>query len=487
MIKIDIKSQCKVYDRAVFKCIGSCRAYLALREDYREHLRLVQKEIGFEYIRFHGIFGNDVGIYNEYPEGNIWYNFQNTDKIFDFLLDTNIKPFVEFGFMPEALASGQETIFHYKGNITPPKDIEKWRNLIKATVIHWIDRYGINEVLTWRFEVWNEPDLIYFWTGGIQGYFELYKATAEVLKEIHPNLMVGGPATSGNAWISDMLDYCENNEIPIDFISTHMYATDTGLDLDGKTSTIFTSPKSFALLAKETADKVRNSKIKNLEVHYTEWNVSPSHMDSYGKDSEFNAVFVLQTVFEMQNKVDSFSYWTFSDIFEESGMGLTPFSGKYGLINMHGIKKPVFHAFKYLKNMFEEEILTEKTNLRFTKSKYENYRMLLWNIPKVKKANFEGGEWLIDGELLNESISINGLNGMYSIKAYKVDITNGNAYRAWKNIGEPQYLNKSQINNLEIASQPKIVVSEVVKCNGNLNLNQILEPCSFVYFEIDKI
>ena len=165
-------------------CVGSCHAYTALREDYRQQLKKAHDELGFEYVRFHGLFNDDMGICKRRWNGEtkskyISYNFVNSDNIFEFLLSIGMKPFIELGFMPEAIASGTKTCFHYKGNITLPSDYEEWYKLVKAFTHHCVDRFGLDEVKTWYFEVWNEPNLDFFFDGTKEDYFELYKHSME--------------------------------------------------------------------------------------------------------------------------------------------------------------------------------------------------------------------------------------------------------------------------------------------------------------------
>lgn len=83
-------------------------------------------------------------------------------------MSIGMKQIVELSFMPSALASGDMTVFHYRANVTPPKDYQQWGELIYKVVSHWVERYGISEVAQWPFEVWNEPNLEAFWTGGQQ-------------------------------------------------------------------------------------------------------------------------------------------------------------------------------------------------------------------------------------------------------------------------------------------------------------------------------
>src|SRR5690348_5134774 len=205
--------------------VGSDHALMALRADWQAQLRKAHDELGFRYVRFHGILDDDVGtLVREQDE--LIYSFFNSDRIFDFLLSIGMKPFVELSFMPAALASGNATVFRYKGNITPPRDYAGWKTLIRKLVGHWMQRYGAGEVRDWFFEVWNEPNLARFWTGNQSDYFRLYKHTAEAIKDVDSALKVGGPATANNAWVVDFLGFCDENRVPVDFVSTHHYPDD---------------------------------------------------------------------------------------------------------------------------------------------------------------------------------------------------------------------------------------------------------------------
>ena len=145
-------------------CVGAGRANEGLRADWQRQLTIAHRECGFEYIRMHGLFTDDMGVYRE-ERGVPQYNWQYIDELYDFLHSIGMKPFVELSFMPSALASGSKTIFWWRGNVTPPKDMTKWANFIKAFVEHERDRYGDAEVRTWYFEVWNEPNLSGFFSG----------------------------------------------------------------------------------------------------------------------------------------------------------------------------------------------------------------------------------------------------------------------------------------------------------------------------------
>src|ERR1700686_5285399 len=182
---------------------GSGRAVLSLRESYRTDLRSVKQITDFNYVRFHAILNDEVGIYGEDDQGRPVYNFSYIDQIYDGLLANGVRPFVEISFMPYKLAASNLIHpFWYKPNVSPPKDWNRWDDLIAAFTHHLVDRYGIDEVAQWYFEVWNEPNLD-FWAGQPKQdtYWELYDHTALAIKKINQRLRVGGPATAQAAWV----------------------------------------------------------------------------------------------------------------------------------------------------------------------------------------------------------------------------------------------------------------------------------------------
>ncbi|HEY4105574.1 MAG TPA: hypothetical protein VGM44_16865, partial [Polyangiaceae bacterium] len=229
------------------RCVGAGRVAEGLRADWQRQLRSVKAECDFDYIRMHGLLGDELGVYREGAAERPEYNFQYIDEVYDFLLSIGVKPFVELGFCPSALASGTTTVFWWKGNVTPPKNLDKWSALLVAFVRHCTERYGEAEVASWYFEVWNEPNLADFFTGTQADYFELYARSARAIKSVSNAYRVGGPATAGVAWVPEFIDYCVRHEAPVDFVSTHDYAVDVGhLDAAGTAGTVLShNPRSI--------------------------------------------------------------------------------------------------------------------------------------------------------------------------------------------------------------------------------------------------
>ncbi len=226
-ITIDANAATHPFPHFWEEMFGSGRAILTLRESYRNDLRAVKGVTAFKYVRFHAILHDELGVYNEDEHGNPVYNFNYVDQVYDGLLANGVRPVMEISFMPKKLAFNPDALhpFWYKQNVSPPKSMERWDDLMTHLARHLVERYGIDEVSQWYFEVWNEPN-IDFW-GGIprkESYFELYAHTARALKQVSPRLRVGGPSTAAAAWIPDFLRFAADNKVPVDFVSTHGYA-----------------------------------------------------------------------------------------------------------------------------------------------------------------------------------------------------------------------------------------------------------------------
>lgn len=319
VISINFTSEKGQFNKMFKECIGAGRANEGLRADWQQQLKMVKEECDFKYLRMHGLLTDDMGVYREDRNGNPEYNYQYIDVLYDFLLSIGMKPFVELGFMPEALASGDRTLFWWRGNVTPPKDYGKWGDLVRNLTQHFNDRYGADEVKTWYFEVWNEPNLVpFFWTGTQEEYFRLYKYAAEAIKSVNNDFRVGGPATAGAAWEAELITFCDSMKIPLDFITTHTYGVRQGfLDEYGNSGTILDSNlMSVSSDVINSRNEIEGSAMPGLELHYTEWSSSYTPADPV-HDSYHSAAYILQKIKQVGNAATSMSYWVFTDIFEE--------------------------------------------------------------------------------------------------------------------------------------------------------------------------
>jgi xylan 1,4-beta-xylosidase len=453
------------------ECVGAGRANEGLRADWQQQLTYVKQECGFKYIRFHGLLTDDMGVYKEDKNGNPEYNYMYIDVLFDFLLSINIKPFVELGFMPNALASGDKTIFWWKGNVTPPKDYEKWGALIKNLTEHFTERYGADEVKTWYFEVWNEPNLTpWFWTGTQEEYFKLYQYSANAVKSVNPAYRVGGPGTAGAAWESELIDYCTKNNLPIDFISTHAYGVNQGhLDEYGNSGTVL-APQEFAVSGDvlQSRKEISESSKPNLELHYTEWSASYTPSDPI-HDSYHEAAYVLQKLKQVGDAAQSMSYWVFTDIFEESSPRFTPFHGGFGLLNIQGINKPAFYAYQFLNRLGDIELVNNDQMSWVSKDSKGNIQVLAYDFTNTHPGDSVNNQVYYIRDLPAKEkgklkINITGIpKGNYSLELYKVGYRCNDVYTSYYDLGRPSQLSKQQFEQIKKLNSGSPVSVEIVK------------------------
>jgi xylan 1,4-beta-xylosidase len=446
--------------------VGSGHATLALRADWQAQLKQAHDDLGMQHVRFHGILGDDMGTL--IGEGDtFFYSFFNTDQIFDFLLSIGMKPFVELSFMPSILSSGDQTIFHYRANVTRPKDYSQWAVLIRKLVSHWVERYGLGEVRQWFFEVWNEPNLRAFGSGKQSDYFELYRHSAEAIKGVDKMLKVGGPATAANAWIDDFQNFCKANNLPVDFISTHHYPTDAfGKPGDDTVTQLAGSTRS--ILREQTRD-VRK-KAGDLPVYYTEWCTSSNPRDPM-HDDPYAAAFIVKTVLEASGLVQGYSYWTFSDIFEENYFPSVPFQGGFGLLNIHGIAKPAYRAFQLLHElgtqMLPVEGHHETVDAWFVRGDRRSTLVL---------TNFALPRHPINTEQVSFALKSTTSTTIASIQ--RIDLEHANAKRHWEQMGMPEYLSVATVDELKNLSQLQSEPLPIEEKTGTLSIEVSMSPQS---------
>jgi xylan 1,4-beta-xylosidase len=359
VIELDLTRAGAPVDRFFDLSVGSDYPGTLIRPDSQTQLALSAHELGFRYVRFHAIFHDVLGTVRRGPDGAIAYDWSGVDRLYDALLAKGVRPFVELGFTPQALATSPQTIFWWKGNTSHPR-LDAWAELVAAFARHIEARYGRAEVRRWFFEVWNEPNLAGFWEGADQGaYFQLYDLTARTLKQVDPKLRVGGPSTAGAAWVPEFLDHAAKSGAPVDFVTTHSYGVDGGfLDEQGKDDTrLSADPDAVIADVRRVRAQIAASPFPRLPLYFTEWSTSYTPRDPV-HDSYVSAAYVLSRLKGAKGLVQGMSYWTYTDLFEEPGPPPTPFHGGFGLLNREGIRKPAFFAYKYLHALKGRELPT---------------------------------------------------------------------------------------------------------------------------------
>ena len=411
-------------------------------------------------MRFHGLLDDDMGTLICQDEQFV-FSFHNINRIFDFLLSIKMKPIIELGFMPSTLSSGGDIVFHYKGNITPPKKASDWALLMTRLAVHWVERYGIEEVAQWPIEVWNEPNLPAFWKGDQAAYFALYKTTWQAFKAVSPRLQVGGPATAQSAWLPEFDAFCQANHCAPDFLSTHYYPTDAFGEIGADTATQLQHAPPGVMRERATeARKVAG----NRPLYYTEWNITSNPRDAL-HDGAFCAALAVKLTMSVDDLVDAWSWWVFSDIFEENYMPSQPFHGGVGLMNLYGIPKPVFRGFELLQRLGTGRWTVDGSHDTVTcwagdgqegsEREREGYEgsaaspipsAILW-------VNVAMPHHAIASESVRLSIPHQGSRRVKAAFVTRIDESHANPRASWQALGSPDDLSPAEVERLQAASQ----------------------------------
>lgn len=446
------------------------RAAEGLRDDWRKQLSELRRRIPFRYIRFHGIFNDEMMVYSESEDGTPVYNWSYVDKLYDFLLEQGVRPFVELSFMPSLLARSKETIFWWKGHISPPADPAKWEALVREFIRHCLNRYGAEEVKSWYFEVWNEPDLAgVCWAGSKEEYFAFYESTVRTIKSVLPELKTGGPAMGygslwNDTWAEEFMEYCRKREVPLDFFSFHIYSEYPRLKVEEERLTKLMPPAYYKESMDRLKQKMDTSGYGGVELHITEWNFSLYDRNLL-HDTMFMAPFVIYHVMNTLGTAKALAFWSFTDVFEESVVPPSPFYGGFGLINRDGLKKPGYYAFELLQKL-GDKLLAKGDGYVATRKSDGSVQVLLYHYVHVDLL-FASGDW---SELSNLSrydvfeekgskvfdVSLHLSAGPYKCTSYRLDREHGSVFDEWVRMGAPESLTEEEILYLSSRSGPAI-------------------------------
>lgn len=464
--------------------LGNCHAYLLHRADMLRHIKLAHDELGIRYLRCHGVLDDDMLTYQRMGDCRMFgsvpgknkiseINFRQVGDIYDNLLDCGVKPFVELSFMPSALASGKKLGLAYDPNITMPKSLAAWSDYIRRFIRFLLDRYGAEEVESWYFEVWNEPDLGCFFAGTQKDYFKLYEATARAVKSVDERLRVGGPSTSACKWIPAFLAFCETNKVPCDFVSTHHYPGDAfgnfinlanvkhmfssamsavknHTDLSGAMTDMFFLPEDARRWNKGTLasmDKEAKAQCGNKPLFITEWN-SMAVFGSPVHDEKYSAAFAVKSCLDLDGSLGGYMFWCCSDLFEEQFMLPKPFVGSFGIVSNDGIPKPNFWGFKMLSQLYPQRLLLPQTGEvdmgAFTDE--DNVQILL----TPQSGDYYENKRYDISLLLDFEAS--------AVTVQRIDDEHCNPKHLWREMGSPDNLTRAEAR--EIAERTRLTEEE---------------------------
>ena len=476
---IDGKAPGKPFTHFWSKTVGGGRASEGLRAPWLEQLQFSKKNCGFEYVRCHGIFHDDMFVFKS-NNGATVYNWQYVDELYDKMLKSGVKPFVELNVFPKEIAGSQSTQLWWKAHVAPPAEMVKWGDMMTGFAKHLIERFGIDEVSTWYFEVWNEPDQQNWWQGTKAQYFDMYKTSVTAIKAVSPRLRVGGPATGSfgadgkGPWIEEFLAYCATEKLAVDFVSLHPYPSDAGMarELDA-------TFKDLQWLN----GVVRKSAFPQAEIHATAWSSSANSRDLM-HDSMPAAAYIIKANADSIGLVDSLAYTSFTDGYDEAGIG-DAFHGGVGLVNNQAIPKPAFHAYRML-HLLGDEMLYNKDGIVITRHKdSKKITAIVYNFPTAVKTTPTGApdQIMNAGEERAFNLKLTNVHPDARFNVEIMDRDNGFALKAWKDAGSPEVPTKEQAQTLQ---QMGMAVKEeqiMASTTGILQVGKSLKPWDVVLID----
>ena len=447
-LKLDLKKTSEL-NRIWNFGINTCHAKLWERKEFVSHLEKIHRDMGFRYIRCHGILNDEMGIVRE--DGS--FCFDGAFKMLDAVLNAGYLPFVEFSSMPLQLSSGTKTVCHYKYRTDPPKDWNQWYSLIFEFVKALSEHYGRENLKKWYFEVWNEPDND-FWAGTQEEYFKLYDISRKAVKTVCRDYRIGGPATSRTVWIPEFCTHVSkpsaddpDDGIRCDFVSTHAYPSDASF-LDAAEGTVFLEEASLMRDLYSRARKAIDTILSpDIPLICGEWNSSAGPL-AENHDDCGNGPFICKVMAELSGICAGSMYWNATDIYEECNFHYQPFHGGYGIININGIYKAGAHAFRFL-----NRLAGKKVDASFEQPSEEfgslaaldgkTLRVLVWNYHRPNR------------EKRDLDFRITGLPECKSSQIERVLPCQGSAYERWKQIGSPLFIDLESLKEVAAASEVK--------------------------------
>jgi xylan 1,4-beta-xylosidase len=459
------------------------------------------------YIRAHHLLtsGNGVpelkwsssNVFSLDANGEPVYDFTITDQTFDAYKQAGVRPMVELGFMPKDLASTVPGVTEYQlhypkptmgGSVNnPPRDYKMWGELARHYTEHLVQRYGREEVSKWYFEVWNEPDILY-WHGTPAEYFELYDYAAAGVRAALPDAMVGGPATTGpgnakaSAFLDAFLKHCQNDKsaadgkpVPLDFISFHVKGRPSVID--GHVQMGLDEELKSGEIGFQVVDKYPS--LAHLPIILSEadpegcagcsMKVNPANAYRNGPLYAAYTAAAMKGLLDLEHrsKVNLIAMLSWSFEFE----GKDYFEG-FRTLATNGVDKPVLNFFRMAGLMSGERVSTSSTgqislddilaggvrqapdiDALATKAEHEA-AVMVWNYHDDD----------LPADASNVDVTIDGIPAGVKrvlLEHYRIDDTHSNAYTVWKAMESPQSPTPEQYARLKAAGQLELLNSPI--------------------------
>lgn len=492
-----------------FTCVGMAKE--VLNAEIQEMLTTIQDEIGFKYIKFHGLLNDNMLVCVKNENGNSIVDFAYVDKVFDFLTKIKLKPLVQLSYMPRVLALNPDKAILGQGSIaSEPKDMAKWNNLIHKLTQHLLVRYGKEQVHQWKFSVWNGPDTpeTMFGMSSQENFYDFYKNTFDTVKLCDEKISIGSPSSyyvineKKNNWLVDFTEWCSKNNCMPDFINVNFYGMENYKH--HKSSDVWNFRSWYKLsedpdIFNKFVNEIRNFRVsyygKTCNIFLSEWNYTPSHLDLLN-DTCYRSCYIIKNILENYDRLDSFCVWSLTDFRESRPVPVNIFHGGLGIFTANGIKKPAFYALLLLNKLGSQ--LIERGDGYFVTREADKFQIILYNYKHYSTA-YARGEVLDmtftnryspfgmeeKGEYILKLVGVNA--DRYEVTEYIVNRRYGSCFDKWVEMGAIPLKTAEEIDILKALSKPMINKYELTALDNSINIFAVLDMLEVRYIEIKPI
>ena len=433
-------------------------AFDLLISDIQEMVQRMQREIGFRYIHFSGVFSDDLRVCSRLPNGKLVFNFAYLDKIFNFVLSVGLKPFIQLTYMPGALASNMSRRL-FNSIVSAPADNDEWCLLIKEFMEHIIEHYGLGEVSGWYFCIWNQPDTPekLYGFGDDEKFLDFYVRSYHTIKQCSPSLQIASTPTyyilkdGYKNWYWDFIDELSKHNCLPDALAFTYYDTSLFTEHNRtrqsfgfvETMGLSTDPNSFTAFIDQILAEREKRKLKNLPVYLIEWNNNPSQQDLLN-DTCFKSCYIVKNILQNYDRLYSFGYWSLTDLMGEAPLPDNEFFGGLGLFTKDRIPKPVYFALHMLNKL--GSTFVDKGEGWFATKDDDVYKIIVYNYRHYSNLYAMGEKFDMTftdrytvfepNQTLDVHLKISDVeNGEYLIRETVLNRTNGSAFDLWVDMG----------------------------------------------------
>lgn len=465
------------------RMINVGRFVSVLRGDVQNHLLFLHQKLGFEYVRMWDLYEEEMKLNIGRSLGR--HNFSKLDKVIDFLVNHEMHPYFELGFKPNVLLLENEIFIFNETREILFHSPQEYRHFITDLMVHFVNRYGMQEVSKWYFEQWGDPRL--FPKGDFEPYFQFFEAAYQGIKEIVPEARVGGNYDREYGYIHfpKLMELWSRRSIRPDFLGIYCYQSsylETGVE---KGIRMMTEEKiSYIYQYLKEKCEVMQACGMSIPVVVSEWNMTVVNRNMLN-DSCYKGAFVMDTLMQIHPLAEMVGYWFGSDLFVETEESPNILDGCCGLISYDAICKPAFYALDFL-NRQGTHLLGGDENVRVSMNSYDNYMIVCCNYKALDIQYYMQSEkvWTIEKipavfqetERMQINVKINHVkNGLYYVKTRSISPKNGSVQDEWVRMGQVENLTEQDIEYLRRISTPKISIHEYSVTNQTLNIRIVLD------------